>query len=161
MDCLPTLPFELLCILAMKMNIACISTWVHQNLHVRKTPWDKTAHIRKATVMCSAWLSLTRLGLWNVMSQALVAGSGSAWLGLGLGWGLKREHKKHVYNGHDENVLNGQINDKLLTYKSGSNITLICVNDVAWLEHQEFPDINQRTMTHWHLPPPHLLALQN
>jgi hypothetical protein len=41
-DRLPTLPFEPLCILAMKMNIACIGTWVHQNLHVGKTLWDKT-----------------------------------------------------------------------------------------------------------------------
>ena len=41
-------------------------------------------------------LSLTRLWLWDVVSQGLVAGSGLAWLSLGLGLGLKREHKKHI-----------------------------------------------------------------
>jgi hypothetical protein len=42
MDRLPTLPFEPLRILAMKMDIARIATRVHQNLRVRKTLWDKT-----------------------------------------------------------------------------------------------------------------------
>jgi hypothetical protein len=42
MDHLPTLPFELLHILAMILSIACIATQVHQNLHVGKTLWDKT-----------------------------------------------------------------------------------------------------------------------
>jgi hypothetical protein len=41
MDHLPTFPFELLHILAMIISNACIATWVHQNLYVGKTLWDK------------------------------------------------------------------------------------------------------------------------
>jgi len=50
-DRLATLPFEPLRILAMKINIARISTRVHQNLHMRKTLWDKTTYVRKLTVL--------------------------------------------------------------------------------------------------------------
>jgi hypothetical protein len=58
-DRLPTLPFEPLRILAMKMNIVHIATRVHQNLHVGKTLWDKTTHMRKAIQLLqfgSNWL---------------------------------------------------------------------------------------------------------
>ena len=48
----------------------------------------------------------------------------------GPGPGLE-EGTKEMHNGHDKNVPNSQLNDKLLTYNSSSNITLICVNVVA------------------------------
>ena len=51
-----------------------------------------------------------------------------AWPGPGLGL---EEGTQEMHNGRDKNVLNGQLNNKLLTYNSSSNITLICVNVVA------------------------------
>ena len=48
----------------------------------------------------------------------------------GPGPGLE-EGTQEMHNGRDKNVLNGQLNDKLLTYNSSSNITLIRVNVVA------------------------------
>ena len=48
----------------------------------------------------------------------------------GPGPGLE-EGTQEMRNGRDKNVLNGQLNDKPLTYNSSSNITLIRVNVLA------------------------------
>ena len=88
--------------------------------------------------MCRAQLS-SKAWAWAWLDQAqalkcreLSLGSrlrlGSAWPGPGPGL---EEGTQEMHNGHDKNVLNGQLNDKLLTYNSSSNITLIHVNVVA------------------------------
>jgi len=70
------------------------------------------------------------------MSQALVGGSGSAWLGLGLSWGLKRESNKHD-NGYHRKVLQGWLNDKLLTVQfqryNGLTLLLDCKIGSFWM----------------------------
>ena len=77
--------------------------------------------------MCRAWLGL-KAQAWALKHCEPSLGSR---LRLGLAWPGLEEGTQEMCNGHDENVLNGQLTDKLLTYNSGSNITLVCVNVVA------------------------------
>ena len=88
--------------------------------------------------MCRAWLGL-KAWAWAQLDQAralkcreLSLGSrlrlGSARPGPGPGF---EEGTQEMRNGCDKNVLNSQLNDKVLTYNSTSNITLIHVNVVA------------------------------
>ena len=88
--------------------------------------------------MCRAQLS-SKAQAWARLDQARALkccepslGSrlrlGSARPGPGLGL---EEGTQEMRNGRDKNVLNGQLNDKLLTYNSSSNIMLIHVNVVA------------------------------
>ena len=81
--------------------------------------------------MCRAWLGL-KAQAWALKHREPSLGSrlrlGSAQPGPGPGL---EEGAQEMHNGRDKNVPNGQLNDKLLTYNSSSNIMLIRVNVVA------------------------------
>ena len=84
--------------------------------------------------MCRAQLS-SKAWAWAWLDQAQALKRRELSLGSRLRLGLARlgleEGTQEMHNGRDKNVLNSQLNDKLLTYNSSSNITLICVNVVA------------------------------
>jgi hypothetical protein len=89
-------------------------------------------------VMCRARLG-SKARAWARLDQAQALKRREPSLGsrlrlgsarLGPGPGLE-EGMQETRNGHNRNVLNGQLNDKLLTYNSSSTITLVRVNVVA------------------------------
>ena len=84
--------------------------------------------------MCRARLG-SKAQAWARLDQAWALKCCEPSLGSRLRLGLAQpgleEGTQEMHNGRDKNVLNGQLNDKLLTYNSSSNIMLIHVNVVA------------------------------